>query len=347
MNNVHEFPQNGRRYDEAGIWIAKMDNELTPTETEELQEWMAADPKNQEVLFKMANLWDEFSIMFRLSHLFPESPKRHQKPSWYPLAIAASMVLVAVLGVYTIGDRSSGADGQGRSLAELDPNVYETAVGEQSTVNLSDGSEIVLNTNSFVKVEYTDDYRLIRLERGEIHVVVSPDKSRPFSVISNHRIVQAVGTAFSLDRTADGYLELIVVEGTVLAASINPHVVNPNDIRSVDAAQKSLTVTGGQEILLGSIAEEIRSVSVEEMEVRLSWREGNLIFRGESLEDALAEIGRYTSVEFEILDDGLKSVQIAGRFRTGDVDGLLAALSANFNVTHRRTRDDRVLLSHL
>lgn len=351
MNNVHEFPQTRRRFDEAGVWVAKIDNELTAAETREFQKWMAADPQNQEVLFEMAKLWDKISVMSRLSDLFPESPSRHQKRSWYPLAVAASVVLLAVIGLYAMGDRSMlepfVADGPVATVVTLDPNVYETAVGEQSTVSLPDGSEIVLNTNSLVRVDYTEEYRLIHLERGEIHVVVVPDKSRPLSVISNNRIVQAVGTAFGLYSTAEGQLELIVVEGKVIAGLIDPHAVDPDVVLTTGVVKKTLAVSGGQEVMLGSVTEEVRSVSVEEMEVRLSWHEGNLIFRDESLEEALAEISRYSSVRFEILDDEIRNIKIAGRFRVGDVDGLIAVLAVNLNVKAERTQDGRVLLSRL
>jgi transmembrane sensor len=109
----------------------------------------------------------------------------------------------------------------------------------------------------------------------------------------------------------------------------------------------SVTVAAGEQLILGSSQEEITEVSLEEIEVKLSWRQGNLIFRGESLEDAVAEIGRYTTVEFVILDDDLKRVRIAGLFRAGDVDGLLATLRENFDISYQWTDDGKILLSSL
>ncbi len=79
----------------------------------------------------------------------------------------------------------------------------------------------------------------------------------------------------------------------------------------------------------------------------MSWRQGNLIFRGESLEDAVAEIGRYTTVEFVILDDDLRKVRIAGLFKAGDVDGLLATLRENFNISYQHTGDGKIVLTSL
>jgi len=109
----------------------------------------------------------------------------------------------------------------------------------------------------------------------------------------------------------------------------------------------SVTVTAGEQMTLDVDEEEIRPVSPEEIDIKLSWRQGSLVFRGESLEKAVAEIGRYTTVEFVIVDENLKKVRIAGMFKAGDVDGLLATLRENFDVTYERTDDGKILLSGL
>ena len=70
----------------------------------------------------------------------------------------------------------------------------------------------------------------------------------------------------------------------------------------------------------------------EEIEVQLSWRSGNLIFRGESLATAVYEVGRYTSVEFVIKMRNCDGVRVAGLFKTGDVSGFLSSLEANFDI---------------
>ena len=79
----------------------------------------------------------------------------------------------------------------------------------------------------------------------------------------------------------------------------------------------------------------------------MSWREGNLIFRGEAMEDALRELERYTTVRFMFLDSELRTQGVIGRYKAGDVDAFLDALGASHNVTYTRTDDGQVLLSAL
>ena len=119
------------------------------------------------------------------------------------------------------------------------------------------------------------------------------------------------------------------------AGAITPAILPPS----------AVTVAAGEELILGSPEEEVTEISPANIEVKLSWQNGNLIFRGESLEEAMAEVGRYTSVEFVFLDDELRKVRIAGLFRAGDVDGLLVVLRENFDIVYERVDERKVLLS--
>jgi transmembrane sensor len=85
-------------------------------------------------------------------------------------------------------------------------------------------------------------------------------------------------------------------------------------------------------------------LQTSDLDADLSWQQGELIFRGESLETALREISRYTSYHFELADNQLKKLQIAGLFRTDDIDGLLAALEQNFAIDHQRIDNQTILL---
>ncbi len=349
MSNVYKLPAHDERYDEASVWVTKMDNGLTADEERALRQWMSASDENRDLLLGMAKLWDRMDALSRLSEIFPHPAIQLSEPRWHALGLAASVLIAVLVGMWGVTKLApsdlSGA--QDTAVAAAFKNTYETAIGEHSTVNLSDGTQLILNTNSLVTVDYSEQHRLLRLKRGEIHVQVAQDKDRPFSVIVGDKIVQAVGTAFSLEITSDQQIELVVTEGKVLVGVHQKPQGGTVEATPRVLAPSSVMVAAGEELILGSAEEEITEVSPEDIEVKLSWRQGNLIFRGESLEDAMTEIGRYTTVEFVILDDDLKTVRIAGLFRAGDVDGLLATLRENFDISYERTEDGKILLNSL
>ena len=205
--------------------------------------------------------------------------------------------------------------------------------------------DYVKRAETRLTVSYTEESRLVTLERGEIHVQVSHDPGRRFSVIANDHVVQAVGTEFNVEITNDQRIELLVTDGIVIVGILEGTASGDNPNSPSILPPSAVSVSAGQEIILGSSEEELRTVASEEIEVKLSWTEGNLIFRGESLEAAITEISRYTSVEFRFLDEDSKRVRVVGLFQTGDVDGLLAALRENFNISYERIDDDTILLS--
>ncbi len=349
MTNIYELPKTKNRYDEASIWVARLDRGLSAAEQRALKTWMAADPENQTVLLEMTRIWDKTTELSRLAELFPEPAPHTVTLPLRSLAMAASVVAVMLAAAWILFSITPGDEPVALQAVEqpLSDTVYETAIGEQSTVNLPDGSQVVLNTNSRIEVEYTVTYRLLRLKRGEIHVQVAEDKARPLSVIAGGKIVQAVGTAFSLEITSDHQIELVVTAGKVLVGVRDVPISGVAGNTPVVLKPDSVLVAAGEELVLGAREEEIIEVSPAEIEIKLSWREGNLIFRGESLEEAMTEIGRYTTVEFVILDDELKRLRIAGLFKAGDVDGLLATLRENFDISNQRTEDGKILLTSL
>ena len=189
MSNVYELPSQEKSYDEASLWIARLDKGLDQAQERELQAWMVESPQNEAALIEMARLWDKLDDLGSLSTLFP-LPEQRSAPKLPLFAIASFaslLVLVSTLWLaWPIFTDSAPA-----TPAEL---VYQTDVGERTSIALSDGSTLMLNTNSRIRVNYTEHHRLLILERGEINIKVAKDKFRPLSVIAGDQIVQAVGT---------------------------------------------------------------------------------------------------------------------------------------------------------
>lgn len=343
MKRLYEFPADDEVYEEASIWIARMDKGLAADEEEALRIWLSRSDENRAVLLEMTKLWDRMDTLSRLSEIFPHAPAQERKPVRLPLRLAAS-VAVAAVGIWVGTELYLAADSV-QTVTGPASNLHETAIGEQAAVELPDGTRVTLNTNTLIEVSFTEERRLVTLERGEIHVQVSHDPGRRFSVIANDHVVQAVGTEFNVEITSDQQIELLVTDGIVIVGILEGTAFGDNPDSPSILPPSAVSVSAGQEIILGSSDEELSTVEPEEIEVKLSWTEGNLIFRGESLEEAITEISRYTSVEFRFLDDDSKRVRVLGLFQTGDVDGLLAALRENFNISYERTDDDTILLS--
>lgn len=347
MSNVVELHGKDRSLAEASVWVARLDRGLSHAEEDEIVSWMAADLNNETALMQLSYQWDQMDSLGRLAELFPRAGVSEPRHSQWRMA-AASILLAVLVGLGSALFSGNLDFGASQTLAKADVDVYETAVGGLSRVQLSDGSRLVLNTNSHIETEFSADYRIIRLKRGELHIDVARDTDRPLSVIVGNRILQAIGTAFSVKIDDTQQVELLVTEGKVKVGIWPRKTANtntPGSLLDASITGDSISVSQGERIVLDDAEEQLEQLPQEEIEVQLSWREGNLIFRGQSLQDATKEISRYTPIEFVLLDEKLEKIRVAGLFKAGDVAGFLSSLEANFDIAYERIDQNTIELS--
>jgi transmembrane sensor len=345
MNNISNFSTKEAIQELACIWVSRIDRGLSDNEKDELSRWVAENRLHKKHLFDMASLWDNMSVMHELSGLFPLHNKTQQKhhASWHrhPIAIAASIIFFCTIAVAWLLPEQV----QQFNDVTVQNNIRteSTGVGEQRTVSLSDGSVLHLNTDTQLHIVYAEDKRDIHLLQGEAHFEVAHDKSRPFVVSAGSNAVTAVGTAFNVEMFNNNDIELLVTEGKVMIQ--NADLAAPSDgIVVADNPEALYMISGEKALLSNAEAVEKITLSLDQVQRTLSWQQGMLVFEGEPLERALSEVSRYTSVDFDITDEQLKQVRVAGFFKVGDIDGLLHALNNNFEISYQKVADDHIKL---
>ena len=340
MTRVYDLQEHDRLLDDVSLWISRIDRGLSADEEAQLKSFLG-NPDARARFLEMAEHWDKLDSLSRLADIMPAFEGQPTRKRWR-LAAAASILAAVVVAGVLLHDIGGPESPDSPMIAGA---TYETAVGEQSVLQLADGSEVLLNTNSKVVVSLTNTGRLVVMERGEAHFDVAKDPSRPFSVSAGPRLFQAVGTQFSVEMTNATQIELIVIEGAVRVAAQR---MPPNG-GSLDPLPELLaegaTIKAVSIATLANTNDIVAAIDIDTIETKLSWRTGDLVFEGESLEAAMTEISRYTDIEFVFLNEDTRLVEVGGLFRTGDIDGLLDSLQANFGISYQRVGDNKVLLS--
>ena len=345
---VVRLPNRQRAREEASLWIARLDRGLTAEERRSLDEWLAADSIHAAALMDLAALWDRSDVLAELAELFPLEQQALAKPRAMRFALAAcAAALVGVAVIVALNFVPFAAKSPASALVAAQPtaaqpsvvaqqHVYDTAIGEQSTVRLSDGSVVTLNTDSSIEVRYDDAQRAVALLRGEVYFEVAHDAAHPFRVTAGDRLLEAVGTAFNVRLDSGTDVRMMVTEGKVRVASkVADAVPQPSVAPAIVSAGSVAVMREGPMVVQG--------IDAAAMDAQLSWRRGMLVFNGEPLDSVLLEIGRYTTVVFAP-EDSIRGVRVGGYFRAGDIDGLLLALRESFDIDSRRTADGRIAL---
>jgi transmembrane sensor len=354
MGARHPSPETSKARDEdAGRWLANLSRGLDKEDGAELTAWLA-DGANRAALLEKAPPWQRPDIVALLSQLFPNSaelvePPRRQRSvlSMGLTGVAASAIVV--FGALALMGRNPStllSDASAHPSGDL-VKTYITAVGGRQDVTLLDHSKIRLNTGTRMTVAFSERSRDVTLDYGEASFNVAPDAARPFNVHAGKRDFQVLGTRFNVRVLNPDNVELTVAEGEVKVLYAPPRWPETPAKRRENLSYGETTLTALETALVEPGYQSVRSLVADEMETRLAWQRGMLVFDGAPLEDVLAEVDRYTMTKFVLTDKALANVRIAGTFKTGDVDSLLGELREKYHVDSRRDPQGHVVLSAL
>jgi transmembrane sensor len=372
--NIVEFPDRKAVEEEAAAWLIKLDGDSAPStgELASLRVWLERSPVHREQLGLLASIWGRMNVLTELAvplgHAEDPANRRIVESVRHAIPRFGRAVLVAAVIVVAIGVGFAATFWSGPAPLPSSNGFYATAVGEQQSTTLADGSVVLINTNSQIKVDYNNEYRDIHLLQGEVHFTVKTNAMRPFRVYVADERVQAVGTAFSV-YLKDNAVDVTVTEGKVALAHVNrlnaSHkslqgaplqtnqssgtnaIVDSGFVESLGTikAGESVTILNARDAGAVSAIDPIETIEAQEMERRLSWREGMLTFAGDPLELVVDEISRYTTISIEITDPVVRATRIGGRFPIGETDAMFDALEANFGLRVTHLSHNRVLVS--
>ena len=352
-DTVTPLTQQAEIKQQAGEWIVKVDQRaLTEQEKTELTTWLTHSAFHRDYFAKLAKNWDAMAIMEELAAMFPLPEIEPTKTaaatgtsfwSWFTPqagrpAIAMSVVFCSLLAITLM-------------LFPLSSQTnIATAIGETQQIELTDGSVLTLNTNSEVTVNYQAGVREVSLLRGEAHFEVAKNPDRPFVVYAGDGLVWAVGTAFNV-RVSRTDVDVLVTEGRVkVYADVNAQQSLPALIpvvKQTDNTQppQEAVLDAGQTLQYSQHVSRVQPLAKEQLEKKIAWQRGALVFKGETLEEAVSEISRYTKKQLVIIDPAIKTRRVGGHYQTSDVDALLTTLAQGFSIDVKYLDNDIIHLS--
>ncbi|MEH6415773.1 FecR family protein [Pseudomonas sp. CGJS7] len=315
-------PGDGR----AEAWVALLDSpECTPQDRAEFDRWLDAAPSNvlayveAERAHQAAAQLSGDEMLQAAARIAWRSTGRESARSrwWIPAATAASLLVATVVGVNWLRTPVPAAEAH-----------YLTAVGEQRTLRLADGTEVLLDTDSAIVARFDQDRRQVEVDRGRVQFKVAADARRPFSVKAGTGLIRDIGTTFQV-RKDDSAVNVGLIEGEVIVSN--------------GIAQAGSTLQPGQQI---SYDHSGRMSPPEplDLSVAQSWPAGDLVFKNRRLDALLIEMNRYSATKLRLADPALGKITVSGVFHIGDQAALLEALEQGWSLkAEQRAEGDIVL----
>lgn len=307
--------------DQAIAWLVCLrDDSLSDAELEAFADWLNRDPLHAEAFTEAENLFRDMVVAgnlsreaeaqqpasrqiapapFRAAKIKPAKPKPRRP--WFAAGFAMAALCLLAIGLIV--------PHQARLLSDY-LSDYRTQTGEIREIQLSDGSRLLMNTNSAVSVAFTAEARQIVLHHGQVRFTVAKDSRRPFEVVADDLTVRALGTVFEVYKTAVEHTEVTVQEHAVA-------------VRTADR-ESEVTVAQGQGVSYepGQPLTHPRVVSVEQS----AWQQHRLVINDRPLAELISELERYRFGRIFLADAALKNLRVTGVFSLDTPDEALSSV---------------------
>ncbi|WP_020533184.1 FecR family protein [Flexithrix dorotheae] len=234
-------------------------------------------------------------------------------------AAVITFFIAALLGFILLYNQKNGTSSD--HIKFIEANIPK---GAKKTFRLSDGSEIKVNSDSYIKFpeKFSGNTREVILE-GEAYFKVTPNKSLPFLVKSGFVTTKVLGTSFNVNsRTENNNVHVAVEEGKV--------EVIPAENSDVDSS----VILHKNEMV--SYNKENKEMIIKNLEYEqiFGWKDNILILKKGSLKEVLTQLQEWYGVEFEI--KGTKKVYYSGgRFSNPSLEMVMNGLSFSSKFSYK------------
>ena len=350
MSQERTIGFNDQISEEAAQWLVEFrTGEVSTSVRKEFDAWVRASPEHLRAFIEMAVLWRETGALDPQRRLDVEElierdrrdgnlieltasratgeravPEGHQAASrpahWMSragrLALAASLCAALVGGWLLVKQI-------------LPAQTYSTDVGQRRSVQLPDGSTVILDSRSSLQVDFTAATREVELVRGQALFSVVHDPHRPFAVRAGATVIRDIGTQFDVKQRTDDTL-VTVVEGRVAVLARSPGTAQgsvaqssstlptgavPVPSRTRDYRDEPVFVSAGEQadISAGNFSPQLARVSVGSV---VAWTRDQVVLESATLAEAASEFNPYSTRKIVAEDRGSSPLRLSGVFVT-------------------------------
>jgi ferric-dicitrate binding protein FerR (iron transport regulator) len=222
--------------------------------------------------------------------------------------IAAILIIPLILSFMAVFYFQSKTVSPEIAIAEI-----QCPLGVRTKFTLPDGTTGFLNSGSTLEypVQFSND-RNVKLT-GEAFFDVHHDAEHPFIVNTANLSTKVLGTQFNvIAYGTENSEEIILEQGSVEIYS--------------KQGEKLATLQPDQRLALNTATRQYKTNRVE-AEQYVSWTEGKLVFRNESMQLVADRLGRWYNVEFEIEDEELLNYAFRATFIDEQLEEVLKLLA--------------------
>lgn len=208
--------------------------------------------------------------------------------------------------------------------------TYSTDYGMTRDIVLEDGSEVILNANSSLKVpKQLDGYREVWLDGEAFFSIAKKSDRARFVVHTDNLNVEVLGTKFNVSSRHEK-TEVVLDEGSVKLTS------------SLSAVKGPLMMIPGDFVSLSDQGAGFKKKTVEPDRYS-AWRSNLMVFEDAPLSTVVQAIEDYYGVEVVIANAALMKNQLTGTLPNNNLGIVLKSLGASLKISVVREENKIIL----
>lgn len=191
---------------------------------------------------------------------------------------------------------------------------------------LPDGSQIIMNQNSSIQYQFSEEKRIIQL-KGEAFFEVKHDSSKPFIIEVHDLQITDIGTAFLVSENKDQSTVYIGVEEGIIM---------------IESAENKMELKAGEQAVY-----DVKSAKLErflkEQKIRPTYASKVLRFNRTPLYQALQEIENNYQLNIEIGTKSIQNCEITASFTDENPDIILQVICETLHLDMKKTNNQYIL----
>jgi len=330
--------------DVAAEWLALREFGFSAEEQAEFSQWLLSDPRHEAAVQQIDSAW-RFMRKVSFTGQTAAAEEEVERRLWAisrrnrRQVVGLSLMGVAAAAVLAFAYIPHSAT---KSAA---PSVHAGSVQIRPERQvLPDGSIVNLNAEAQIAIEFTSQWRNVRLVRGEAQFIVAKNAARPFVVTAGTVVVRAVGTEFAV-RFDPLLVGILVTEGRVLVEQVAAAV--PNVSHTVKTSP--IFLGAGDELDVpverdASAPLQVHSMMPADIERALAWRNMRVEFTNTPLGEVVDMFNSQNHQQLALKDASLAQIGISGIFWANDPEGFSRLIEASAGLKAVHDSDGRIIL---
>lgn len=299
-----------------------------------MDNWISESPENEAIYRESMKAWEAMILLNEMEQFNSFDALRKvntkisqpQSAKWWIILQRVAAILMLPLLVYS-GFLTIQNQSRNNSQELVMMQTISSRQGMVTQFALPDGTKVWLNSGSQLQFSdrFSGDKREVIL-KGEAFFEVTKNEKQPFRVNANELKVEVLGTSFNVTNfDGDTQSEVVLVTGKVALSSEKDQIVK--EYGNILPGHRAVYKKENQEVIT-------KEVDVEKY---IAWRDGNLIFQDDSMEDVVKRLSRWFNVEIIINDPEINKYIYKATFRNENLVQVLNLLKLSAPIDYRIT----------